>query len=703
MSDILSKPSPIQRVPSKSDHPNDEPALLFPIKELQKLDRESAIRCQSLLGHGDCFGIWETPTSMVGRNLNSVHRRIDFRKRLGNFLCDVQHPPATLETNIEEAILQMTRYALLLRIGPSGLNRLKGRSLDVTTIGFTLYAILPLIFSKSIVRNIELGSRDTTGLVSSLTPNDVKQLNSNRYVAIEFQRMRMLANRELWVDAPPSNVISTTTNPKGDAVIPPGQCISIPHPPIPDEYLAVMGPRILWLVLDLGPNLITIFEAIPELFSDVKIIQGVKNKRSRNLRLRRYLSRFEWRDRNGKELTAPPFQIKTGSGNYGTDPQEWPPRGLEHMNTLAVMLQSSHLWIALLAMGGRISEISTLERNCVEWAIDGKPYANGKTFKLSSNLAGTGRDWPAPEVLVESLAQQVRLVKAWEMITSPLIIKSEGEGNTQVKERKYLWASLGGGRANPNDELNEFSQPLQLLAIRIGLNPKPGGKNLHPYRFRKTIARLAAIAIVDSPRVLMQLLGHKDITMTLGYMLTDKSLQVEINQVAQELRIMQCQGVIEDIHTSLHTRDIPKHGGHGGGGAPFLQEAVIAHEKELHMSGQEWGVNSSYELSVILTGNGQYFRMTKPGVICLKESRDAATCSCDSTCVNRIEDKTARRDVRQIIPILIEEGKRALSENLLLLVADKVQQINEEVLRFDDIKAEFHNNPDLTLLREAVA
>jgi len=162
------------------------------------------------------------------------------------------------------------------------------------------------------------------------------------------------------------------------------------------------------------------------------------------------------------------------------------------------------------------------------------------------------------------------------------------------------------------------------------------------------------------------------------------------------------QEVIEDMHTAIHTPEAWKYGGHGGGAAPFMTEAVKTHEEELHRSGQVWDANSAYELSVILTGNGQYFRVTRPGVVCLKESREAGPCSCDSTCINRIEEKTARRDVRKIIPILIDEGMRALAENQLLLVADKVQQINEEILRFDDIKDEFCQHPDVTLLRSAV-
>lgn len=75
---------------------------------------------------------------------------------------------------------------------------------------------------------------------------------------------------------------------------------------------------------------------------------------------------------------------------------EWPLTTWDQVKVLSVTLQSAHLWIALLAMAGRISEIKSLARNCVEWAPGGKPYINGKTYKLSQFLTGEDRDWPAP-------------------------------------------------------------------------------------------------------------------------------------------------------------------------------------------------------------------------------------------------------------------------------------------------------------------
>jgi hypothetical protein len=211
------------------------------------------------------------------------------------------------------------------------------------------------------------------------------------------------------------------------------------------------------------------------------------------------------------------------------------------------------------------------------------------------------------------------------------------------------------------------------------------------------------IAIVDSPRVLMRLLGHRDISMTMHYILTDKALRAEIEQVTRELRIMRCQGVLEDIRTALHTPDALAFGGHGGGAAPLLSEAIKAKEEELHQQGQEWDVNTTYELALHLTLGGKFFRLTRPGVVCLKEDRNAGPCTCDSSCINRIEEKTTRRDVIELIPILVNQGHQALANNELLLLANTVEQLEDEMARFEDIGAEWLKNPEVITLREAVA
>jgi integrase len=682
-----------------------ETMLLFPLESLQYLDGGSAVRCQAMLGHGDRFGVWETPPSLVGRRLSPKIATLSLRERLVRYLPDTLPPSDSLDALIDEGVLWMTRYALLCRMGPAATHKNKGSSLDATSLASNLLQYVSRIVATGIARQMESSPSERVVFVGCLTVDDLSELKQVRYIGYELKRMMVFADRGLWNDAPVKPKLHINTDPKGRAIRPSEEYKSTPHPPISDDYLAEMGPRVLWVVQDLGPNLLHLLEAIPNLFSNINPTANLSSQSEpRMVRLRQYFEQNDWRGCDGLAITTPPFQLKTATGRgRSTKKFDWPPTTWDQVKVLSATLQSAHLWISLLAMAGRISEIRSLPRACVEWARDGKPYVNGKTYKLSQYLAGEKRDWPAPEVLIDALAQQVRLVKAWERIMSALGMKSE-DSETLPTEGGHFWASLGSAsHANPSDELRDERQALMRLAEHLGMDPRPGGKSLHPHRFRKTIARLMGIAIVDSPRVLMRLLGHRDISMTMHYILTDKALRAEIEQVTRELRIMRCQGVLEDIRTALHTPDALAFGGHGGGAAPLLSEAIKAKEEELHQQGQEWDVNTTYELALHLTLGGKFFRLTRPGVVCLKEDRNAGPCTCDSSCINRIEEKTTRRDVIELIPILVNQGHQALANNELLLLANTVEQLEDEMARFEDIGAEWLKNPEVITLREAVA
>jgi len=690
---------------SETNRRRGEALLLFPLESLQYLDRDSAVRCQAIMGHGDQFGMWETPPTLVGRRLWKSHANINLRERLVRYLPNTFHPSDSLDTLIDAGVLWMTRYALLCRMGPAANGKNKGSSLDATSLINNLIQYVPMIIAPGIARRLMGAASELASFVGSLTVDDLDELKKVRHIGYEFKRMTVFADRGLWNDAPVKHKLPKNTDPKGSAMRPPKEEKSTPFSPIPDDYLAEMGPRILWLVQDFGPNLLQLLEAIPDLFSDINVnTRQSSQSKAKMIRLCRYFDQNVWRDHDGQPITAPPFHLKTASGRLRSKKKfDWPPTTWDQIKVLSVTLQSAHLWIALLAMAGRVSEIKSLPRAYVEWARDGKPYVSGKTYKLSQYLTGEEREWPAPEVLVDALAQQVRLVKAWERIMPALQGEFEDDETLQIKG-DHFWASLGSAsQADPTDELRSEGLALRMLAQRLGMDPKPGGKNLHPHRFRKTIARLMGIAIVDSPRVLMRLLGHRDIAMTMHYILTDKALQTEIEQVTRELRIMRCQGVIEDIRASLHVPGALAFGGHGGGAAPLLAEAIKAKEEELHRQGQEWDVDTTYEMALHLTNGGRFFRLTRPGVVCLKEDRNAGPCTCDSLCINRIEEKTTRRDVIELIPILVNQGQRALADNELLLLANTIEQLEDELARFEDIGAEWLTNPKVITLREAVA
>ena len=669
---------------------------LFPVATLQNLDPENAARCQAMLGHGDTLGIWETPEWMTGGRaaFRFEHRaHIDLRERLRRKMVESMAPSAAVETLFDEGVLRITRYLLLLAMGPASLANGKS-SLDCTTI-LNVINLVEELFSQGIRRRHEQHNGAGGGILRHLTPDDLQAFDRSERHRIELRRLRKLSDLALWNDALPALETKRITNPKGKREKPKPETKPIPHQPIPDDYLAEMGPRVLWIVEDLGPNILQLSEAIPELF------EGVGNySEARITALARYFRQHTWRDREGQPITAPPFPLATSSGRGLAKNQsrhQWPPRTWEQVQILAATLQSAHLWIALLAMAGRISEVETLERGCVEWRRDGKPYVDGKTYKLKKALAGVDRDWPAPDALIYALGQQARLVAAWERITRALDGADASNADSLLVDPRHLWASLGtSSSANPEKRLSGMNKALQMLAKRIGLSDRPSGVWLHAHRFRKTVARLAGVAIVDSPRVLMQLLGHEDIEVTLHYICTDKALAADIERVARELRIMRSQEVFEGIRASMQT-GVKKY---GGGGVPGL-EAMIRQAKD-------WGAETSYELGVLLTANGRYTKLVRPDVICLKPSLTNAPCTCDSSCENRIErlidDEVQRRDVLSVIPILIEEGNRAVGESNLLAAEDKLRQIDEDLGWLgEDATNEFASNKSLGRLREALA
>lgn len=686
---------------------------LFPLESLQHLDAESAQRCQSILGHGGTYGLWETPEVIVP-HMQPVFRRIDLRRRISTFLPVEMPSSPALDALLEEGVLWLTRLTLLMRMGPAGVgNKAKMKSLDASSISGSLYKTLPRLVARGLMQRLDCRGKTGTGFAAALTADELREWWNDRYFRPELMRLTQLHGLHLWPDAPAAREFKgKTTAVRGARRRPKSENNAVPFPAIPDDYLAAMGPRVLWLIKDLGPNLIHLLETLP-----VMLAPGKTRAYSISLRITHYFKANIWRDRNGKEIEKPPFTLRhdsAGKSNRGDPSQldcfEWPPRHWNSIRSLAVTLQSAHLWIVLLIMAARIGEVATLQRGCIEFAKDGQPYANGKTYKPSRALTGGEREWPMPEILMDVFAQQVALVEASERLAR--IIKDLKEMGDLIGDSTHLWASLGSrGNTDATEKLLYFGENLQMLAERIGLTPKPGGKNLHPHRFRGTLARLAGLAIDGSQKVLLLLLGHEDVTTTLGYMQTDPAFAKEVDDVTRELRIIRGEELIRDMREAmLDVNNLP-YGGHGGGGARVLSDAVRAYEEELHRTGEEWGVDTARELSVLLTNNGESARLISAHVVCTKVAGEVGLCSkkkgpilasnCQTECRNRIEDKTGRRDTERVIPILVQHAQQNVADNNWLPFQRDKKQLEQELKRYDDIGAQWRDRPEVQSILEA--
>lgn len=677
----------------------------FNIEEFQHLSQADLLLAQSIVGHGEVWGIWETPKTISPGKLHTSHRVIDLAKRLRDYLAKEPVPEASLGVLVEDGVLVLTRLALLLRLAPTSGKRInKNHRLKPSTLAGRLYAEGPKILARAIRRKVE--RPDKQGLFACLTQEDVHGLTKDTRLRSELGRLGTLAARGCWADVPPPPDITLTTDPHGPKQAWAPEKIPDEFKPIPDEYLAEIGPRILWLIRDLGPNLLPMLEDLAlclerldwSEMTQYKLVDdyGVINKF-----IAKHLKDCPWMDRAGKPLN-PYFPLTTGRRT--TDRFEWPPRTHEQLKILSVTLQSAHLFLTLLASAGRIGEVETLSRSCVKTARDGRDYVHGWTYKLSGNLFGDARNWPAPTVLVQTLGQQARLSAAWSRLPPGQLA---GGLPTAPPAHNALWLSLGVGRGSKaSDPLGKSGGALQRLATRIGMDPKPGGINLHPHRFRKTIGRLAGVALFNSPVVLKRLFGHKSIEMTLHYILCNSDIRTEAEAVLRELRILHCAQALEDVREALaNGAPLP---GHSGAAAVRLVGAIKDHEERLVKSGRVWADGSAYELAYLLTARGQGWRFIQKNVICAKVPGEGGLCrknkgepntsNCKPECNNRIVLALERRDAGEIVESYIDVARQARDDEQYMVFYEAMQRLLEELDAFPDIKAQYLEDPQLQSL-----
>jgi hypothetical protein len=708
----MNAPDPIARLQAAVDptEPGRTAALKrFNLEEFQNLSMEDLLLAQTIAGHGDTWGAWVTPESICPSRLSKSLRNYNIAQRLRHAL--VKNALAETSSNltnelVEEGVLVLTRLALLMRLAPTGgQGRGRTKRLKPSSLLANIFNHWPLIIGRAIRRKAM--KPDSQGLLSCLTEDDVRELGNSDYLRPELDRLYTLSTRGLWTDLPPRPGITLTTDPKGPKPETFPQNISREYQPISDRYLEEFGPRNLWLIRELGPRLVTLLEDLAthlegldwtkmNLYYLTSEYGAIPNF------IAQHLKDHPWEDSIGRPL-KPDFPLKTGA--RAKDKFEFPPRNWEQLRILSATLQSAHLFMALLASAARVGEVDTLPRSCVTTERDGKDYVRGWTYKLSGNLFGDARQWPAPTVLVQALGQQARLANVWIRLPPGAI----DEGLPAAPPaHNALWLSLGIARTcNASERLDNLGQALQILAVRIGMDPKPDGINLHPHRLRKTIGRLAGIALFNSPLALKRLFGHKSIEMTLHYILCDKDIQTEAEAVLRELRILHCADALDEVRVALATGSpLP---GHSGGAASRMVDAVKDHEARLTASGRAWADGSAYDLAYLLTSSGKGWRFIKKNIICAKVPGESGLCrknkgepdtsNCKPECGNRVVLALERRDVGEIVEAYMDVALQARDdEGQYAVFYYSMERLLEELDNFPDIKEKYLADPQLQSL-----
>lgn len=681
----------------------------FKVDEFQHLPPAELLLAQSVAGHGDEWGIWKTPKTISPGKQAPYYRSIDLVKRLRDYLANEpvpSVPEALLDVLVDGGVQCLTRFALLLRLAPIAQFKTNNRRLKPSTIAERLYMDGPKILARAIRRKAE--RPDAHGLLACLTEEDARELGKDKKTRIELERLGTLAARGWWSDLLPQPEFTRTTNPRGPRQARAPEEIAGEYKPIPDQYLAEIGPRILWLIRDLGPNLLPMLEDLAACMESLDWSGMTKDKLIDDYGvitkfIARHLREHPWMDRAGKPL-QPDFPLMTGARNK--DRFELPPRSYQQLQILSVTLQAAHLFVTLLTCAGRIGEVETLPRSCVTIARDGNDYLQGWTYKLSGNLFGDARQWPAPVVLVMALGQQARLAAVWSRLPPG---KLEDGLPKAPPVHQALWLALGsGGNSSAADPMGGGSEALLALAKRVGMDPKPGGINLHPHRFRKTIGRLAGIALFNSPLVLKRLFGHKSIEMTIHYILCDPVIRTEAEAVLRELRILNCAEALEEVREALAAgAPLP---GHGGAPAARLVEAVQDHEARLAKVGRVWADGSAYELAYLMTANGQGWRFIQKNIVCTKVPGEDGLCrkkrnrgepdtsNCKPECGNRIVLALERRDAGEVVESYLDVARKARDDEQYMVCYEAMHRFSEQLDTFPDIKAQYLADPEVQSL-----
>lgn len=727
---------------------NDSRARVFKdvgLPAIHTMGKSDLLKLQEQLGLGSTWGFLVFPAEWMapGTLKQPSARRVDIEGRLKKL---------NLSTaDFDLAVRTVTAGVLLCLASPVYNPRYTQylRPSTVKSVGIELV--------KLARRALELPARIDGKLLARLPRPGQSQSETD--ARVEIERFERFAERGLWSDVPERNSVGTHIPlPSGPPTELPKASRNRVYAPLSDEFLGAAGYRIVWLVETLGPALLRCGHAINRIRLDYPLDEGVRETQRwhRTEVSKAMLAEFEWTAPDGSPITAIPFPMDfSGMGKGGKF--SWPPRTLSQVRMLLRQLQSAQLFMFLISTGGRISEALSLQPGCVVEAPDGIPLANGRTYKLALSIGGKERDWPLPAIAVQALKQQEELAsfaivgdsdddeeedEEFRMPDeSPGLAKAPFEGredqlsqgatsrsssseeglmdkdlegdveddrgldagglddnDDSIEERASLtslesiWTREGGAGEVIHGDYNVY---LRRLVKVFGLSEELGEGNLHAHRFRKSTARLIALSILGAPKILMDLFGHKQIGMTLHYILSDPTIRAEMLEVAQAQTIMLAKTAIVTSEES---------------GGPAAAKVKAAVEAVRFRMGEDFGDDSIEELAETLTNSGRSWQLVRPGVLCTKGPQVAGACTpstampepsrCRTKCAHRLEMGYLRDDVDKVIHFAVSQVEQAVGESDLMKAEMWKGQILTNINRFGSLKAQWSTHPIVSALLE---
>jgi integrase len=664
---------PVDKVIQEEDWRVPLPAA-FTVSAIHTMAKEQLLGLQQLAGWGSEWGTIDTPAERLPSGFSRTAAR---RIQSVNTLCS---PGPELELTQ----LTFTRFALLLYFGKANKHSGYLKAGSINHMLRDMKAVLAAALNKP--------PCPQGGLLARLSDADWHAHRGDTVVdffGIVFSRLRWFRDKGWWQDVPLEQAFGaveahldtyksppTACRPRGDG-----------HQPLPDEFVAEAGWRLIWILENLGPALMDCGRQLAAIRKQV-----IQEALARGLQLssiprvlveasQSFLSSYNWRTPDGQQIDTLPFAIDIVSRGMKKDETHlefsWPPRHFYFVDQLLQILQDAHMFMFLLASGGRISECLSLQADCIVNAHPDQASIAGRTYKLVYREGGKLRDWPVPTVVLKAIQQQIEL---FEVIIS--LGEEMGNRSTQAPATG-IWVT-GSGAEVQGAVVTRFS----ITFRQLGLTRLLQGNSANPHRFRKTLARLCALVLFGAPKILMDLFGHKDIAMTLHYINTDPLLRAEMIQIARDITIMFAKDAISNIDT------------YGGPAARKLSAAIQQEKVRLE---RDLRPDDMQRYAEIMTDDGSLWTLVRPGVLCTKRPSDTGPCTkargmadpahCQTACDNRLEQAFLRDDVDRSIEQAVRFLEQAYADGDEYASENWIGQVLALLPRFPSIRKKWILHP----------
>lgn len=431
-----------------------------------------------------------------------------------------------------------------------------------------------------------------------------------------------------------------------------------------DAFVTEFMRRALWIHENLADQAIDFWRADTALRDELLAKgYGVTNPLVVESRLRA-LRAFQWKTVSGAPLSELPFNLSGSDGRGGyIMTNVWPPQSVRSFKRFIGTIQGCNAGTVNLCTGARSSELLAADDNPLGHA-DGRYHST--TFKLVDDVSGQARDWPLHPVAVRAMIIQHRIAEA---------VRPAGE--------KQLWVAL---KADRGSRLTSATASFERAVEHLGLEHLLGDSTAHMHRWRHTVARLVALSVVGAPQVLLDLFGHRDLEMTMHYMLSDPAIAEEAMRVARETNFAMVESaIVETVE-----------GRTSGPAAAQLRKNLPPAMKHAEKA---FDVDNLRELAEVLTFDGRYWSIVREGVVCTKGLGQYGPCtagrgspdpgSCRTSCDHRLELAMAKHQCEEALGSLIRERRSAAADGLEMLVERFDGQIISELKRWDDLRDRF--------------